>query len=157
LSRRRYEIEGRTVFITGAARGIGAATAQRLHAAGANVALVGLEPERLDGLAELLGDSAISVEADVTDVAALDVAVRRTVDEFGGIDVAIANAGIAYVGTLASAPTEQVDRTLAVNLLGVWHTDRAVLPYVVARKGYLLNVASLAAAVRAPRVSGMVD
>jgi NAD(P)-dependent dehydrogenase (short-subunit alcohol dehydrogenase family) len=146
-----YEIRGRTVFITGAARGIGAATAERLHRRGANVALVGLEPERLATLAERLGtDRAAWFEADVTDFAALEGAVAGAVERFGGIDVAIANAGLAFVGALASSPVEQVERTLAVNMLGVWRTDRAVIGEIVRRRGYLLNVSSLSAVVHAP-------
>ena len=66
-------------------------------------------------------------EADVTDFDALQRAVGGTVERFGGIDVAIANAGVAFTGSLATAPIEQVERTLAVNLLGVWRTDRAVI------------------------------
>jgi NAD(P)-dependent dehydrogenase (short-subunit alcohol dehydrogenase family) len=154
LSRTRatpYEVNGRTVFITGAARGIGAATAERLHAGGANVALVGLEPERLEALADRLGgDRAAWFEADVTDFEALERAVAGTVERFGGIDVAIANAGLAFLGPLATAPIEQVERTLAVNLLGVWRTDRAVIEQITARRGYLLNIASLAAVFHAP-------
>jgi len=151
VSRRRpYALEGRTVLVTGAARGIGAETAVRLHARGANVALVGLEAERLEQLAARLGARAIWSEADVTDLAALERAVATTVDRFGGIDVAVANAGIHFVGTLAGAPVEQVERTLEVNLMGVWRTNRAVLPHIVERRGYLLNVASLAAASHAP-------
>jgi NAD(P)-dependent dehydrogenase (short-subunit alcohol dehydrogenase family) len=145
-----YDVNGRTVFITGAARGIGAETARRLHAKGASVALVGLEPERLEALAAQLGDRALAVEADVTDYDALAGAVTATVERFGGIDVGIANAGIAYTGPLASAPIEQVERTLAVNFLGVWRTDRALIGQIVERKGYLLNIASLAAIVHAP-------
>jgi len=141
-----FDVSSRTVFITGAARGIGAATAERLHAKGANVALVGLEPERLEELAERLGpDRATWFEADVTDYDALERAVDGTVERFGGIDVAIANAGIAFVGSLATAPIEQVERTLAVNLLGVWRTDRAVIEQITKRRGYLLNIASLSA------------
>ncbi len=145
-----FDVNGRTVFITGAARGIGAATAERLHAKGANVALVGLEPERLEELAARLGDRAAWWEADVTDYAALERAVSATVERFGALDVAIANAGIAYVGALATAPMEQIERALAVNLLGVWRTDRAVIGHVMERKGYLLNIASLSAVTRAP-------
>lgn len=145
-----YDVNGRTVFITGAARGIGAETARRLHAKGANVALVGLEPERLQALAAQLGDRAEAFDADVTDFEALERAVGATVERFGGIDVGIANAGIAYSGSLASAPMEQVERTLAVNFLGVWRTDRALIGHITERKGYLLNIASLAAIVRAP-------
>ena len=128
-----YDVEGRTVFITGAARGIGAATARRLYAKGANVALVGLEPERLEQNAAELGERAAFFEVDVTDLAALQWAVSATVERFGGIDVAVANAGISYTGALATAPVEQVERTLAVNLLGVWRTDRAVIAEVAKR------------------------
>jgi NAD(P)-dependent dehydrogenase (short-subunit alcohol dehydrogenase family) len=146
-----YDVNGRTVFVTGAARGIGAAAAERLHAKGANVALVGLEPERLAALAQRLGEArAAWFEADVTDPDALREAVDGTVARFGGIDVAIANAGIAFVGSLAGAPVEQVERTLAVNFLGVWRTDRAVIEQIAKRRGYLLNVASLAAVAHAP-------
>jgi NAD(P)-dependent dehydrogenase (short-subunit alcohol dehydrogenase family) len=145
-----FDVNGRTVFITGAARGIGAGTAERLHAKGANVALVGLEPERLEELAARLGDRAAWFEADVTDYEALQRAVTGAVVRFGAIDVAVANAGIAYVGALATAPVEHVERTLAVNLLGVWRTDRAVIGHVLERRGYLLNIASLAAVTHAP-------
>ena len=145
-----YDIAGRTVFITGAARGIGAATARRLHAAGANVALVGLEPELLEELAVSLGGRAAAFEADVTDYEALQRAVAGTVERFGGIDGGIANAGIHYIGRLATAPMQQVERALEVNLMGVWRTDRALIEQIAARRGYLLNIASLAAAGHSP-------
>jgi NAD(P)-dependent dehydrogenase (short-subunit alcohol dehydrogenase family) len=140
-----YDVAGRTVLITGAARGIGKATAERLYAKGANVALVGLEPERLQQNVAALGDRAISFEVDVTDLGALERAVKATVERFGAIDVAIANAGISYTGALATAPVEQIERTLAVNLLGVWRTDRAVISQITEQRGYLLNIASLSA------------
>jgi NAD(P)-dependent dehydrogenase (short-subunit alcohol dehydrogenase family) len=146
-ARTPYDVSGRTVFITGAARGIGAASAERLHAKGANVALVGLEPGRLEENATRLGDRAAYFEADVTDLDAVQSAVNATVARFGAIDVAIANAGIAFTGSLATSPVEQVERTLAVNLLGVWRTDRAVIEQITARGGYLLNIASLAAVI----------
>jgi len=142
-----FDINGRTVFITGAARGIGAGAAERLHAKGANVVLVGLEPERLEENAARLGDRAAWFEVDVTDFDALRAAVRATVERFGAIDVAVANAGIAFTGSLATSPIEQVERTLAVNLLGVWRTDRAVIEQITQRGGYLLNIASLAAVI----------
>ena len=148
---RAFDVRGRTVFITGAARGIGAAAAERLHARGANIALVGLEPKRLQQLETRLGpERAISVEADVTDFDALVHAVAATVERFGAIDVAIANAGIAFGGTLAGAPVEHVERTLAVNLLGVWRTDRAVIGEIAKSGGYLLNISSLSAVAHAP-------
>lgn len=146
----RFQIAGKTVFITGAARGIGAGAAERLYARGANVALAGLEPDLLNTLAGRLGERALAIEVDVTDFDGLQDAVAATVERFGGIDVGIANAGISFTGPLASAPIEQVERTFAVNLLGVWRTDRALIPQITAKQGYLLNIASLAAASHAP-------
>ncbi len=142
---------GKTVLITGAARGIGAATARRLHAGGANVALVGLEPDNLERLAEELGtDRAAWWEADVTSTDQLKEAVDAAAERFGGIDVAIANAGVHYVGAFESSPLEQIERELEINLLGVIRTDHAVLPHLVKSGGYLLNIASLAAVTHAP-------
>jgi NAD(P)-dependent dehydrogenase (short-subunit alcohol dehydrogenase family) len=146
-----YDVSGRTVFITGAARGIGAETARRLHSKGANVALVGLEPERLESLAAELGEErAMAFEADVTDFDALRRAVDACVERFGGVDVGVANAGIAFTGPLATSSIDHVERTLAVNFLGVWRTDRALIGQITERRGYLINVASLAAMVHAP-------
>lgn len=150
MLRARFDVAGRTVFITGAARGIGAASAERLHAAGANVSLVGLEPEKLAALAERLGPRAAWFQADVTDYDAIVRAVEGTVARFGSIDVAIANAGLQFMGRMATMPREQFERTIEVNLLGVWRTNRAVLDEIVRNRGYLLNIASLAAASHAP-------
>jgi NAD(P)-dependent dehydrogenase (short-subunit alcohol dehydrogenase family) len=150
MLRSRFDVAGRTAFITGAARGIGAGAAQRLHAAGANVALVGLEPELLEQLAGRLGPRAAWFEADVADYDALQAAVEGTVARFGAIDIAIANAGIQFMGRMATMPREQFERTIEVNLLGAWRTDRAVLDEIVRNRGYLLNIASLAAASHAP-------
>lgn len=136
---------GRTVLITGAARGIGAAAAERFAGRGANVALVGLEPERLEARCKEIGERAAWFEADVSDDDAVVAAVEGAVDRFGGIDVAIANAGVSFVGSLADQPCEQWLRTIDVNLLGVYRTDRAVIPHLVERGGYLLNIASLSA------------
>jgi len=138
-------LENKTVLVTGAARGIGASVVRRCHAAGANVALVGLEPDSMRELAADLGDRAVVYEADVTDFDALSAAADSVSNHFGGIDIAVANAGIAFVGALSTAPIEHVERTLAVNMMGVWRTDRAVIPHLKETKGYLLNIASLAA------------
>lgn len=148
-----HPVAGRVVLITGAARGIGAATARELRARGAKVSLVGLEPELLERLAGELGPDAAWFEADVTDHGALDAAVAGTVERFGGIDVAIANAGVAPVGTVSTLDAGAFEKTIDVNLLGVYRTVRAVLPHVEARRGYLLPVASLAAAMHMPMMA----
>jgi NAD(P)-dependent dehydrogenase (short-subunit alcohol dehydrogenase family) len=146
----RFDVNGRTVFITGAARGIGAETARRPHALGSTGALGGPAPDRLEELAAELGDRAAHFEVDVTDYDALERAVRATIERFGAIDLGIANAGVQFNGALATTPVEQVERTLAVNLLGVWRTDRALIEQIVARRGYLLNISSLSAITHAP-------
>jgi len=144
-------LKGRTVLITGAARGIGAETARLLVARGANVMLVGLEPERLEALAEQFGrERAAWAEADVVDAGALDAAVDATIARFGGLDVAIANAGVHFAGAVATAPIERLERELLVNLHGTLKTDRAVLPALIRSRGYLLNIASLAASSHLP-------
>src|SRR5437868_14626791 len=101
-----YSLEGKTVLITGAARGIGADAARRTAQRGARVALVGLEPDELQAVAAECGPGALWFEADVTDAAALESAVNSTVDQTGGIDVVVANAGIAAGGPMRYMPEE---------------------------------------------------
>src|SRR4051794_32924570 len=146
-------ISGRTVLITGAARGIGAEAAKQLAARGARIALVGLEPELLEQRAAELGPQHAWFEADVTDASALEAAVAGTVERLGGIDVVIANPGVAAAGTVGHIDPAAFDRTIEVNLLGVWRTVRAALPHVVERRGYVLPIASAAAAIHAPMMA----
>ena len=145
-----YDVRGRRVLITGAARGIGAESARRLAGRGARLALVGVEPDRLEALAAELGGGATWHEADVRDTAAVHSAVDAAAERFGGIDVVMANAGIATIGTVKTIDPDAFERQVDVNLLGVWRTARAALPHVTRPRGYLLNVASLAAALHAP-------
>jgi NAD(P)-dependent dehydrogenase (short-subunit alcohol dehydrogenase family) len=145
-----HSAAGKTVLITGAARGLGAETARRLAARGANVALVGLEPEELERVARQCGTNAAWFECDVTDVEALERAVAGAVERFGGLDAVMANAGIAPMGMVRSTDPTAFERTIEINLLGVWRTVRACLPHVIERRGYVLVIASLAAALHAP-------
>jgi NAD(P)-dependent dehydrogenase (short-subunit alcohol dehydrogenase family) len=146
-------IQGQVVLVTGAARGIGAAAAKQLAARGAKLALVGLEPDELAQVAAACGPDAAWFAADVTDTAAIEAAVRDAVERFGGIDVVIANAGIATGGSVLSIDPAAWERVVEVNLLGSWRTVRAALPHVVARRGYVLQVASVAAIAHAPFMS----
>jgi NAD(P)-dependent dehydrogenase (short-subunit alcohol dehydrogenase family) len=148
-----WDLTGKVVLITGAARGIGAESARRLNAKGCKVSLVGLEPERLAAVAESIGPNAAWFEADVRDRDALARAVEGTVERFGGIDVVIANAGIATVGSVEGLDPEDFERVIEVNLLGVYRTVHAALPHVIERKGYILPIASLAAALHAPMMA----
>ena len=142
-------LAGRRVLITGAARGIGAGTARRLHQRGARVALLGLEPEELERVAADCGGASWR-ECDVRDREQVDDAVEAAVGELGGLDVVVANAGVAAQLPLIGGDPEVFERTVAVNLTGAYYTLRAAGPHVAHRTGYALAIASLAAAVHAP-------
>jgi NAD(P)-dependent dehydrogenase (short-subunit alcohol dehydrogenase family) len=141
------------VLITGAARGIGAALARKAAERGARVALVGLEPELLAKVAADLGPEHLWVEADVTDAEALEAAVQRTVETFGGLDIVVANAGIAPLTTVATASAHSLARTIEVNLIGSMLTAHAALPEIARSKGHVLLVSSAAAFTVLPGMS----
>ncbi len=138
------------VFITGPARGIGAAVARKLAARGARLALVGLEPERLAALAAELGPGHVWFECDVTNQAAIERAVAGTVQALGGIDVVITNAGIVSNGTVAVSPAEVMARVIEVNLTGTIRTVSATLPHVLATRGRYMLLASAASLATSP-------
>jgi NAD(P)-dependent dehydrogenase (short-subunit alcohol dehydrogenase family) len=146
-------LAGRRVLVTGAARGIGAALAQRLAGHGARVALVGLEREKLEQVAERCGEGTFVAECDVSDEGQMSEAVDAAAEALGGLDVVVANAGIATGGPLRLQPVRSWQRVIEINLLGVMYTDRAALPHLERSRGYLLNIASAAAVFRGPGMS----
>jgi NAD(P)-dependent dehydrogenase (short-subunit alcohol dehydrogenase family) len=140
-----YHLNGKVALVTGAARGIGFATAQGLIARGASVVVVDLDQAACDAAAAQLHDSrAIGLAADVTDRGAMQRVVATAVERFGGLDVVVANAGIgATAATFRATSSESFDRVLDVNLYGVVRTVQAALPEIVARKGHVVVVASI--------------
>ena len=114
------------------------------------MALAGLEPDRLERLAEELAPNAAWFPADVRQMAQVQNAVAGTVERFGRLDVVVANAGIAPVGTVQDIDPADFESTVQVNLLGVWRTVRAALPHILEARGYVLSVASVAAMVHLP-------
>jgi NAD(P)-dependent dehydrogenase (short-subunit alcohol dehydrogenase family) len=142
-------LEGRRVLITGGARGIGAGTARRLHERGARVALAGLEPELLERTAAECG-GAPWFECDVADRAQVEAAVEGAVERLGGLDVVMANAGVAAQLPLIGGDPAIFERTIAVNLTGVYYTLRAAGPHIAHPGGYALAIASVAASIHVP-------
>jgi NAD(P)-dependent dehydrogenase (short-subunit alcohol dehydrogenase family) len=142
-----YDLNGKVALVTGAARGIGFETVRQLHQRGASVAIVDLDADEAREAAERIGERTLGIAADVTDAGAMRAAVAETVDKFGGLDVAMANAGLAppSIATMRSVSAEEWERVVQVNLFGVWHTVRAALPQVSERKGHIVVVSSVAA------------
>ncbi len=144
-----YSLNGKVALVTGAARGIGNETARQLHLRGASVAVVDLDADQAREAAERIGSRAIGIAADVTDQTAIMGAVAETVEKFGGLDVVVANAGIAQstVATTRGISTEEWERVFEVDLLGVWRTVRAALPQIVERRGHVVVTSSVYAFV----------
>jgi NAD(P)-dependent dehydrogenase (short-subunit alcohol dehydrogenase family) len=141
----RYDLNGKVALVTGAARGIGFGTAQALMERGASVVVVDLSQEAADAAAAQLHDSrAMGIAADVTDRGAMQRAVAATVERFGGLDVVVANAGIASkAATFRAMSSENVDRVIDVNLFGVARTVEAALPEVIRNRGHVVVISSI--------------
>jgi NAD(P)-dependent dehydrogenase (short-subunit alcohol dehydrogenase family) len=142
-------LAGRRVLITGAARGIGAALAHRLYSRGARVRLAGIEPEQLRAVAAECG-GAPALDCDVRRREQVAMAVSEAVEQLGGLDVVVANAGVAAQLPLLGGDPAVFERTIEVNLLGVYYTLREAGPHIAHPGGYALAISSLAAALHLP-------
>ncbi len=134
------------VLISGAAQGIGAATARRFAGEGARLALLDFQPEPLAATAaacEALGAEVLTEAGSVTDRAAWDKVVAAAVARWGRLDVLINNAGITRDGRFEQMSTEQFDLVLDVNLRGVFHGAQAALPHLLAARGCIVNTSSV--------------
>lgn len=144
-------LRNKVLLITGAARGIGAGTARAAVARGAKVVLLDVDEGPLAALVEELGsDRAFSAVADVTDLAAVERAVAGGIAKLGGLDLVLANAGIASYGSVRQVDPAAFRKVIDINITGVFHTVRAALPSLIERKGYILVVSSLAAFAPTP-------
>lgn len=141
------DLVGKTVLITGASRGIGAATARAFAQAGANVALVARSADAIATLAGEIGETALAIPCDVSRYAEVEEAVAATARTFGGLDVLINNAGLVDpIGHLAEAEVDAWTRTIDINLKGVMYGMRAVMPGMIAQGGgTIINISSGAA------------
>lgn len=127
-------LDGTVALVTGASSGIGEVTAEQLAAQGAAVALAARRTDRLSALAERIrssGGTALVIEADVTEQAQAVSAVERTVAELGRLDTLVNNAGVMLLGPVVGAPTEEWDRMVRVNLLGLLYCSHAALPHLL--------------------------
>ena len=143
--------EGKTVLVTGAAKGIGLAVAEYMARDGARVALIDRDRDALaeaaDALEQIKAGAARALPADVSDATAIKTAVETAVAHFGGIDVLVNNAGIHFARALDAYTDEEWQRIFAVNVNGAFYATRAALPALRRSRGVVINVSSMTALV----------
>lgn len=131
------ELKGRTALVTGASRGIGAATARALSNAGVNLGLASRSGDDLG-----LGD-VVAMKADVRDPYALEEIAAATAEKFGGLDILVINAGVGSYGSILDLPAEELEDMIDVNVKGAIYSTRAALPYLIDADGAdIVTVAS---------------
>ncbi len=140
-------MNGKTVVITGASRGIGEAAAYEFSNAGANVVLVARSADAINRIAASIGDKALAVACDVADWGQVQGAITQAVGHFGTVDVLVNNAGVIDpITSIAKADPDAWGHLIDINLKGVFHMARAVLPIMrQAGGGSILNISSGAA------------
>jgi NAD(P)-dependent dehydrogenase (short-subunit alcohol dehydrogenase family) len=143
----------RVVLITGAASGIGAATALELVAQGGTPVLVDCDAEPLAQMAQRCGPQTLYWVADVTHLQAMQEVVDKTISKLGRIDIVFANAGVAAFGPVAYIDPEAWKRCFEVNVFGVFNTIRAALPAIMKQRGYVLINASSSSFAHPPVMS----
>jgi NAD(P)-dependent dehydrogenase (short-subunit alcohol dehydrogenase family) len=142
---KRYSLADKVVFITGAGRGLGAATATALTQRGARVVIADIDLSRTQSVAATLPTGhGLALQCDVTDLASVQESVRLTHEKFGRIDVAIANAGVlGRGGTFRTLTPDQVGGVMSVNVAGVVNTAAATLESVISSRGQIVLVSSV--------------
>jgi NADP-dependent 3-hydroxy acid dehydrogenase YdfG len=150
------DLTGSIALVTGASSGIGAATARVLAVQGARVAVAARRADRLEELRKSIedaGGTALVIEADVTDRAQAEGCVQRTVDELGGLDVVVNNAGVMLLGPAEHAPIEEWEQMVQLNVMGLLYVAKAALPHLLesaqGERGVadLVNISSVAGRV----------
>lgn len=139
-------LAGKSALITGSARGIGLAFAERFVAEGARVAIADIDIDRAQAAAKKIGPAAIAVEMDITDQASIDAAVAQTVHELGQIDILINNAALFSAAPIVEIERSDFARLFDINVAGTLFTLQAVARHMIDKgiRGHIINMASQA-------------
>ncbi|MBN2160541.1 MAG: SDR family NAD(P)-dependent oxidoreductase [Spirochaetes bacterium] len=140
--KKKIDVKGKAVLITGGAQGIGRATSLLLAEKGARVLACDINAEAVRSLGDKLAGRGEAIVCDVADARAMENAVSRAVKSFGRLDIVIANAGIESVGSLMKLPPEKFERVININLLGAYRAIKPALPHIVANRGHIVAISS---------------
>lgn len=147
-------LRGKVALVTGGSRGIGRSVALSLARGGAHLAIAATREDLLEGVrkeCEAYGTDALAARCDVTDRSDCDALAKRVLDRFGKIDILVSNAGVGYSGKIVDSDPGEVEQMVKVNILGVYHVIRSVLPAMIARgKGDIVNIGSVAGVKYSP-------
>ena len=150
-------VQGRVAIVTGAASGIGKASAIRLAEEGATVICADLNGSGAEATALKIiadGGRAMAIEIDISDSAQCDAAVSKAVDSYGSIDILVNNAGVNLPSVFHETTNEAIDRTLSVNVKGAMYLTRAALPHMLKNsRGSIVNMSSVNGLVSEPYLS----
>jgi short-subunit dehydrogenase len=141
--------QGTRAIVTGASRGIGRATSAALAARGARVGLLSRSIEELEALAAELGGEAVALDADVGDYDSVSSAIDGFVEETGGLELVVANAGVIHTAPFVELEIERAEQMVRVNVLGLLYTVKAALPHMLDQARGHVVITSSAAALRA--------
>jgi 3-oxoacyl-[acyl-carrier protein] reductase len=154
----RFSVEGKSAIITGASSGIGRSIAEEFAAGGANVVICSREQDNVDPVAEAINESertgeALAIECDVTNREAVEALVEATVEEFGGIDVLVNNAGASFMAGFDDISENGWKTIVDINLHGTYHCTQAAADHLEESGGSVINFASVAGQKGAPYMS----
>lgn len=140
-------LDATVAVVTGGSRGIGFAIASALVSKGARVVITGRERQHLDAAAGTLGKAVHAVRADVSKADEAAAAIEAAVDQFGGLDVLVNNAGVGLFSSVADMSSAAWQQTIDTNLSGVFYCCHAAIPHLKRRgHGWIINISSLAGA-----------
>lgn len=158
MTHSNFSVDGQTAIVTGASSGIGRAIAEQFAAEGADVAICSREQDNVDPVATGINESdapggAIAVECDVTDREAVDVVIDRTVEEFGGLDTLVNNAGASFMANFDDISENGWKTIVDINLHGTYHCTQAAGDYLADGGGTVINLSSVAGQIGSPYMS----
>jgi len=154
----QFSVDGETAIITGSSSGIGKSIAERFAADGVDVVVCSREQENVDPVAEGINESdspgrALPVECDVTDREAVDALVDALVEEFGGLDVLVNNAGASFMAQFDEISPNGWKTIVDININGTYHCTHAAAEYLKDGGGSVINLASVAGQRGSPLMS----